>query len=169
VAEAGSDWFRRACPGGFGDLTPGELPLQRACRQCLETAHRRSDVEKALRAWLLQPGCAPATARQYLLALAEWKQDQVEALGGIEALQKGRRLGLFEERHHNGEHLGRFRPEEGRHHFDFESREERKGLFGGCGDNFLQDLLGPLFAEGAVEDFALICATTGGFKEFLEI
>jgi hypothetical protein len=24
-------------------------------------------------------------------------------------------------------------------------------------------------AEGAVEDFALICATTGGFKEFLEI
>ncbi len=81
VAEAGSDWFRRACPGGFGDLTPGELALQRACRQCLETAHRRSDVEKALRAWLLQPGCAPTTARQYLLALAEWKQDQIEALG----------------------------------------------------------------------------------------
>jgi hypothetical protein len=81
AAEAGSEWFRRSCPGGWGDLTPGELPLQRACLQCLETAHRRADVEKALRAWLLQPGCAPATARQYLLTLAEWKQKQVEALG----------------------------------------------------------------------------------------
>jgi len=81
AAEAGSEWFRRACPGGFGDLTPGELPLQRACLQCLETSHRRTDVEKALRAWLLQPGCAPATARQYLLTLAAWKQEQVEALG----------------------------------------------------------------------------------------
>ena len=81
VAEAGSEWFRRGCPGGFGDLSPGELSLQRACLQCLETAHRRADVEKALRAWLLQPGCAPATARQYLLTLAEWKQEQIEALG----------------------------------------------------------------------------------------
>ena len=81
AAGAGTEWFRRACPGGWGDLTPGELPLQRACLQCLETAHRRADVEKALRAWLLQPGCAPATARHYLLTLAEWKQTQVEALG----------------------------------------------------------------------------------------
>ena len=81
AAEAGGEWFRRACAGGWGDLTPGELPLQRACLQCLETTHRRADVEKALRAWLLQPGCAPATARQYLLMLAEGKQAQVEALG----------------------------------------------------------------------------------------
>jgi hypothetical protein len=81
AGEAGSEWFRRACPGGWGDLTPGELPLQRACLQCLDTAHRRADVEKALRAWLLQPGCAPATARQYLLTLAERKLDQIEALG----------------------------------------------------------------------------------------
>jgi hypothetical protein len=81
AAEAGSEWFRRGCPGGFGDLSPGELSLQRACLQCLETAHRRADVEKALRAWLLQPSCTPATARQYLLTLAEWKQKQVEALG----------------------------------------------------------------------------------------
>jgi hypothetical protein len=81
AAEAGSEWFRRACPGGWGELPPGELPLQRACLQCLETAQRRTDVEKALRAWLLQPGCAPATARQYLLTLAEWKQEQIEALG----------------------------------------------------------------------------------------
>ena len=81
AAETGSEWFRRACPGGWGDLPPGELPLQRACLQCLETARRRIDVEKALRAWLLQPGCAPATARQYLLTLAEWKHEQVEALG----------------------------------------------------------------------------------------
>ncbi|MBI5381572.1 MAG: hypothetical protein HZA31_06705 [Opitutae bacterium] len=80
-ARAGDTWFRAAFPGGYGEVPPTVRPTQLAWWECLEITRQRGEIEKALRAWLLPPGCPPELARRFTLRLAELKLADIEVTG----------------------------------------------------------------------------------------